>query len=321
MEFHSLKGIIDQKYVEKACSRLIMGTAHFYQYDSRQQAFDMLDEYFKIGGNMFDMAHQYRDSEVIFGEWLHLRKNRSEVHILTKGAHHDDGEPGPRVNPAAISKDISESLERLNTDYIDFYALHRDDETVQVGVIMDALNQHLAAGQIHAIGASNWSHQRIQAANEYAAAHGLIGFTFNSPNLSLAKCREPRWPGCISVDEHMENWHKGSQMPLLSWSSQAGGFFSGRFAPDRKDHEEMVRVYYTEDNWKRYERAKKLAEEKGVTAIQIALAYVLNQPYPTAAIIGPENSEELMSSVAGSAIKLTAGEMNWLNLMEREASV
>jgi aryl-alcohol dehydrogenase-like predicted oxidoreductase len=318
VNYHILKAVIDQKYAEKSCSRLIMGTAHLYEYGSKEQAFSIMDEYVALGGNMFDTAHQYIESESILGEWLEKSGKRNKLFIMTKGAHPDDGEPGPRLHPKAINKDLMESLERLRTDYIDFYALHRDDETVEVGEIIEALNEHLNAGLIHAIGASNWTHLRIQEANEYAAEHGLIGFTFNSPNLSLAKCNEPRWSGCVSVNDDMLDWHTGTQMPLFSWSSQAGGFFSGRFSPDVQDNEEMVRVYYHEENWERYKRAQNLAELKGCTPIQIALAYVLNQPFLAGAIIGPQTKEELTSSIEGSKITLTSKEMNWLNLRGKE---
>ncbi|WP_311775151.1 aldo/keto reductase [Alkalihalobacillus sp. TS-13] len=314
MEFQALKGVIDKKYTEKICSKLIFGTAHFHEYERKDQAFNLMDDFVELSGNMFDTAHQYLNSEVILGEWIENRGIRDSIYILTKGAHPDDGEPGPRLNPAAITNDLMESLERLRTNYIDFYALHRDDKTVDVGLIMEVLNEHIAKGRIHAIGASNWTHPRIQEANAYASKHGLIGFTFNSPNLSLAKCNEPRWSGCVSADEELLDWHTGSQMPLLSWSSQAGGFFSGRFSPDVKSDEEMVRVYYSPENWERYERARTLAETKGVSPIQIALAYVLNQPFSTWAVIGPFNKTELLSSVEGAKVKLSSKEMDWLNL-------
>jgi aryl-alcohol dehydrogenase-like predicted oxidoreductase len=316
MNYITLKGLVGNKSIEKKCSRLIMGTAGFYQFDDKKQAFAMMDHYIQAGGNIFDSAHQYINSEEILGEWAESRGIRKEIYILTKGAHPDDGEPGPRVNSEAIKKDVKESLARLRTDYIDFYALHRDDLSVEVGSIMEVLNEQIAAGRVHAIGASNWSHTRIQEANDYAARRGLIGFTFSSPNLSLAQCNKPRWAGCVSVNEEIANWHKGTQMPLLSWSSQAGGFFSGRFSPENRENEEMVDVYYSEDNWERFNRAGRLAEEKGASAIEIALAYVLNQPYPTAAIIGPEKVEELMSSIKGAEILLTSEEMDLLNLRE-----
>jgi aryl-alcohol dehydrogenase-like predicted oxidoreductase len=318
MQYMVLRGIKENKFIEKKCSRLILGTAQFHQYDNKEQAFVIMDEFVNLGGNLFDTAHSYIDSEEIVGEWIEKRNNRSQIFLLTKGAHPDDGELGPRVNKRSIDNDVFDSLKRLRTDYIDFYALHRDDPSFEVGPIIEALNEHIAAGRIHAIGASNWTHERIHEANEYAAANGLVGFTFSSPNLSLARCNEPRWTGCVSVDEKALKWYKGNQFPLLSWSSQAGGFFSGRFSPDNHDNEEMVRVYYNEDNWERYKRAEKLSKEKGASTIEIALAYVLNQSFPTAAIIGPEKVEELVSSVKGAEIILSEKEMKWLDLVENQ---
>ncbi|KIL40906.1 aldo/keto reductase [Gordoniibacillus kamchatkensis] len=311
MNYIQVAAVKDGSPIAKRC---IMGSGDFLRPDNMEQVCLMLDKYLEVGGNTFDTAHQYIGSETAIGKWMEMRGNREKVIVLTKGAHHDDGEPGPRVNPGAITRDLMESLERLKTDYVDLYALHRDDPSVEVGPIMDVLNEHIASGRIHAIGASNWTHQRIQEANDYAQANGLIGFTFNSPNLSLAKCRVPRWAGCVSADHDTCAWHENNQMPLLSWSSQAGGFFSGRFAPDKLDNEEMVNVYYTEDNWERYRRAQLLAERKHVSTIQIALAFVLNQPFPTAALIGPETPAELLSSVEGASIRLTDGEIRWLDL-------
>ncbi|OBZ09488.1 aldo/keto reductase [Bacillus sp. FJAT-26390] len=301
--------------IVKSCSQLIMGSTNFLRADDMDYIHEMFGAYLAAGGNTFDTAHQYDDCEQKIGRWLEETGKREQVNIMTKGAHPDDGEPGNRVNAKAINKDVLESLERLRTSYIDLYALHRDDPSVEVGPIMEALNAHVEAGRIHAIGASNWSHERIQEANDYAKTHGLIGFTFSSPNLSLAKCRIPRWPGSISAGQEMIEWHQSNNLPLLSWSSQAGGFFSGRYTPDNLEDEEMVDVYYTADNWERYRRATELANSKGASAIQIALAYVLHQTYPTAALIGPERLPELQSSLQGMSIPLTENEIKWLDLV------
>lgn len=303
--------------VDKAISRLIMGTGDLRKLEEPERM--MLGAYIRAGGNTFDTAHQYRNKEVILGQWLAEKKLREQVVILTKGAHHDDGSPGPRVNPQAIRKDLLESLDRLGTDYVDLYALHRDDPDAAVGPIMEELNEHIQASRIRAIGASNWSFERIQEANDYATSHGLIGFTFSSPNLSLAKPNEPRWEGCVSADGDTCTWHGNNQLPLLAWSSQAGGFFSGHFTPDNQENLEMVRVYYNDDNWERYRRATKLAADKNVSPIQIALAYVLNQSFPTCAIIGPRNPDELQSSIEAMHIQFTPDELAWLNL-EREGA-
>lgn len=306
-----IDGVVEGKVITKNCSQLIMGSAGLYP-DEMDKACELLDAYLNSGANTIDTARHYKGSEEVLGKWMDLKGNRADVQILSKCAHPDRRESGNRVRPDAIKKDLYESLETLNTDYIDFYALHRDDPDVDVTIIIDALNEHINDGKIHAIGVSNWSVERIQKANDYALANKLVGFSFNSPNLSLATCNEPRWTGCVSAEKGDLSWHKKTQMPLLSWSSQAAGFFSGKFTPDYVDNEEMVRVYYNSVNWQRYHRAELLAKEKGVSTIQIALAYVVNQSFPTAAIIGPETTEELGSSVEAANLNVTEEEMKWL---------
>ncbi|MFF2093042.1 aldo/keto reductase [Paenibacillus sp. NPDC058174] len=299
--------------LDKPVSRLMKGSDYFY-HSAYDKAAANLDAFFAIGGNSIDTAHIYcgGQSEEVIGRYMKERGNREQWVVLTKGAHHDQN--GPRVSREAIRSDLKDSLERLQFDYVDMYALHRDDPSVPAGEVIEALNEHIASGAVRAIGVSNWSWQRIQEANEYAAANGLVGFSFSSPNLSLAKANEPFWAGCISADEETCAWHEANQIPLFSWSSQARGFFTGRFSPEDRSNEDLVRVFYSEDNWERLERAKQLGERKNVSAIQIALAYVLNQPFPTSALIGAQSLEELRSCDEGSQIVLTKEELEWLDL-------
>lgn len=305
MNYISISGL------DKKVSTLILGGDWFYK-NNRETWEEVADEYLALGGTTIDTAHIYcgGESEIVLGDWMKARNNREQVVILTKGAHHN--KDGPRVNKACIDSELATSLERLQTDYIDLYALHRDDINIPVSHIMDALNEHVSAGRIRAIGVSNWTVDRIQEANEYAVANGLVPFTFSSPNLSLAKQNEPRWTGCVTVYEEDAKWYEAHQMPLLSWSSQAGGFFTGRFSPDFLEDKEMVRVYYSDANWERLRRAEELAAAKGATPIQIALAYVLGQPFPTCALIGTRSMSELRSSYEGSKVTVTPEEVRWL---------
>lgn len=299
--------------LDSQVSQLIMGTDYF-KPEIQEKVNQVLDSYVAIGGNTVDTAFIYAGglSEQAIGNWMAERGNRKDIIVLTKGGHHNA--EGHRVHKAAIDEELAISLERLQTDYIDLYALHRDEPSVPVGSIVEALNAHIETGRIRAFGGSNWTHQRLQEANEYAAAHGLVGFTFSSPNLSLAKAKEPFWANCVSADEETLKWHEASQIPLLSWSSQARGFFTGRFTRDNLENKDLVRVFYSDANWERYDRAEKLAHEKGLTAIQIALAYVLNQPFPSAALIGPQNQQEMDSCKEGAAVTLTREELAWLDL-------
>ncbi|WP_232229137.1 aldo/keto reductase [Paenibacillus zanthoxyli] len=306
--------------LDKSCSQLVIGTADF----SRKRldaAFEMLDAYILRGGNTIDTANVYGDgeSELVIGQWLKSRQLRQNVVIIDKGGHYHVNANQAIVNRLTrqdVAEDLERSLERLQTDYIDIYLLHRDDPSVPVDEIMDFLQEHIDSGLIKAVGASNWSVQRIEEANRYANKKGYNRLVVNSPSLSLAAVNEPRWPGTVYVDQAYHDWHKQTQLPLFAWSSQAGGFFSGRYSPGVRVSEDMVRVYYSDDNWKRLGRASSLAAHKGkgITANHIALAYVLNQPYPVCAVIGPERLDELISSFAALDIRMTDAERLWLNL-------
>ncbi|MGZ9586057.1 aldo/keto reductase [Paenibacillus marinisediminis] len=294
------------------CSRLVLGST-MLSLDRLEASMELLDAYAEIGGNMIDSAHIYGESSAkALGLWLKERQNRDSIMIIGKGAHFDGN--GPRVNREAITEDLLVSLERMQLEAVDVYMLHRDDPEVPVGAIMEWLHEQVESGRCQAIGVSNWTTARIQAANEYAERNGLTKLACNSPNLSLAVPNEPRWKDCVSASAQDIEWHSHTQLPLLSWSSQAGGFFTGRFSPDKREDPEAVRVYYSDDNWERYARAEELAKQKGTDANQIALAYVLNQPFPTCALIGPYQVAELMSSFRAVQISLTPQEMAWLNL-------
>jgi aryl-alcohol dehydrogenase-like predicted oxidoreductase len=301
--------------LERPVSRIALGAINFTP-DNPEPAFAILDEFIGLGGTLVDTAHIYRSGGVDRTLGLYFdAKGRDRVMVLGKGCH-PIGNSGPRVTPEFITSDLSDSLERMHTDYIDLYILHRDDENVPVGPIVERLNEERAKGRIRAFGGSNWSHRRIREANEYAEQHGLVPFAASNPNLSLARPNEPMWAGCISADDEMRAWHKQTQLPLISWSSQAGGFFTGRFSPEDRSNADMVRVYYSDANWERLRRATELAEKRGVTPVQIALAYVLSQPFPTVALIGPQNSAELASSYQGSLLELTDEELAYLDAVK-----
>ena len=297
----------------KPVSQLIMGSDYFSP-EVYELVCNNLDSFTDIGGNTIDTAFIYcgGKSEQAIGMWMEERGNRDQIRVWTKGGH--PNQHGPQVNRVAARAELETSLERLRTDYIDLYALHRDAPDVEVGAILEMLNELVEEGKIHAFGGSNWTWQRLEEANAYAELHGLRGFSFSSPNLSLAKAQEPYWTDCISADDETLSWHKRVGLPIMSWSSQARGFFTGRFTRDDRSNEDLVRVFYNDANWERYDRAAQLADKKGVTTIQIALAYVLNQPFPTAAIIGPQNRAEMESCKDAAAIVLTPEEVAWLDL-------
>jgi aryl-alcohol dehydrogenase-like predicted oxidoreductase len=205
--------------IDKPISRLVQGTV---MVNSREmeKSFALLDEVFALGCNTFDTAHVYGqgDNERTVGRWVRERGVRDQVVIIGKGAHHNPDRK--RVTPFDITADIHDSLACFQFDHIDLYLLHRDDPDVPVGPIVEVLNEHRAADRIHAFGGSNWTHERIQQAHEYAAAHGLVPFVASSPNFSLAEQVKEPWPDCVSIGgskgRAAREWYAAEQMALFT---------------------------------------------------------------------------------------------------------
>jgi aryl-alcohol dehydrogenase-like predicted oxidoreductase len=258
---------------------------------------------------------------------VHERQVRDQVVIIGKGAHHNQDRK--RVTPFDITSDIYDSLARFKFDDIDLYLLHRDDPTVPVGPIVEILNEHKRAGRIHAFGGSNWTHERIREANDYAAAHGLTPFAASSPNFSLAEQVKEPWDDCITVSGPQNvaarDWYAQQQIPLFTWSSLAGGFFSGRFERDNltgfDDYLDklVVDCYCTPQNFERLDRVKRLAGELNLSIPQVALAYVLNQPLNIFALVGCRTREEFVVNTVALDTKLSPKQLAWLDLREDES--
>ena len=316
MKYGTINGL------QKPVSRLIQGTAHFTELGD-EASFALMDASLEAGITTFDSARHYGNSELIIARWMRARSIQPEqIVLLTKGAHPVAGVK--RVTAKDITIDITESLERLNVEAIDLYVLHRDDPDVPVDEIVDVLNEHHNAGRIKAFGGSNWTVERVQSANRYAAQHNLTPFVMSSPNFSLAEQFKPPWEDCISIsgDQNADAraWYAAQNMALITWSSGAGGFFSGRFTRDNLDtfssdwDAVAIHAYAYEANFQRLERAQQMATEKGVTLFQIALAYVINQANLNIfAITGGRIPDEIRANVATLEIALSPEECLWLN--------
>lgn len=295
--------------LDKPVSKLILGCDN--QRDFVGQA-SICDAFFEAGGNTFDTAYIYGGGtqERLVGQWMKLRAVRDSCVVIAKGAH------TPNCTPDALTRQLRESLSRLQTDHADVYMMHRDNADVPVGEFIDILNEHVKAGRIGVFGGSNWTVDRIAAANAYAKDKGLQGFGVVSNNFSLARMVNPPWGGCVAAsDDASREWFTQTQTALLPWSSQAMGFFApGRAAPDKLEDKTLVHSWYSDENFERLRRATELGDKRGVPAVQIALAYVLAQPFPVFALIGPRTPAELRSSLPGLKVTLTDDEVRYLDL-------
>ena len=300
--------------INKDLSRVVFGCDN--QSDSNH-AFAMFDHFFSQGGNVFDTAYIYNEgkSDLYLGSWIDARGLREEVVVLGKGAH------TPDCTPDKIRPQLDETLSRMSASYLDIYCLHRDNEDLPVEGFIDTLNELKDEGLISVFGASNWSLKRFKEANDYALSSGKDPFTVLSNNFSLAHMNNPVWPGCFSCseDDYLK-YLTDNQISIFPWSSQARGFFldtqefTGLAHVADPNREEQDRVWGSADNLERRKRCFDLAEEKDVDPIQMALAFVLNQDFPSFPLIGPRNFFETESSLQATQIEVSSEEISWLNL-------
>ena len=306
--------------VNKQVSQFALGTA-FYNVNDKEKWFKILDDYIEFGGAIIDSARGYGSSEETLGTWFAGNSAREQIVLITKCGLTGDGVLPANNYPELVREELDASLQTLKTDYIDIYMLHRDNTQMTVAEILGPLNDQIANGHIHALGASNWEYRRVTEANECAEKRGMKGFAVVSNNISLPRPAAAFYPGLVSTDKIGERWHKETGIPLIPWSSQARGFFAGRFKPEMREGAvdgfagEMMKVYGSDENFERLARAKELGEKKGgYTAMEVGLAWLLHKPFPIVPIVGPHTPTELASCVKAASLSLTESEIKWLNL-------
>ncbi|WP_457153970.1 aldo/keto reductase [Mesorhizobium sp. P5_C1] len=294
--------------LSKPASVVALGFEDFRTFSSGSI---LLDAFFEAGGNLFDTGYVYGGgyTEALLGEWLKNRGVRAQSVVIAKGAH------SPLCYPDVIGKQLDQSLHRLQTDHVDVYFMHRDNPDVPVGEFVDAMDREVNAGRIRGpFGGSNWTMERMDEAIAYAERTGKQKPGALSNNFSLAEMLEPIWAGCVtSSTDAWKTWLAARQMPNFAWSSQGRGFFTDRAGRDRHDNEELVRVWYSERNFGRRDRAIELAARLGKSLIHVALAYVLNQPFPSIPLIGPRTLGELDDSLRALDITLSPADLEWLD--------
>lgn len=309
------------EFVNKPVSRLVFGCANEL-INGGTAVDDVMDAAFAAGINTFDTAENYGKSECVLGSWIARRGLRDRVVIISKGCHPYGRS---RVAPEDLQSDIEKSFVQLQTDYIDVYLLHRDDTNVPVGPLVETLNAYHKAGKIGAFGGSNWTHQRIREANDYATAHNLVPFTISSPNYGLANQLGDPWGGnCVTIsgpqNEEARAFYRETGMPVLAYSSLGHGLFSGKVKGDDMEGAKAIldgggiRGYWFEENFERLRRAECLAKELGSTVPQVALAWIFHQNLNVLGVVSVSSAGRIASNMAALQLPLTDAQCRWLNL-------
>lgn len=281
----------------------------------------LLDAYRDAGGNFLDTAHCYCFwapggdglSERVVGEYVRRNGCRKEMVIASKGAH--PPVPGYRavadyMSPSRLESDIDDSLGRMQIETIDLYWLHRDDPRVAVGEILDMLQAEKQRGRIRCFGGSNWTAERLDEANRYAAEHGIEGFVASQPRWSLleyeSKSREERLkPGVLlHADEDDRSRHAASRLPMICYGPTGNGFFANEGKAPEK--------FISDENTARAARAKEVAELIGATPNQVALAWLRAQPFPVVPILGTADVAHLRDALGAVDVSLTEEQVGYL---------
>jgi 1-deoxyxylulose-5-phosphate synthase len=262
----------------------------------------------ELGITTFDTANVYSlgSSEEIVGALLAEFAPREDVVIATKV--HGRMRPGPNgagLSRAAIMHEIDASLRRLGTDYVDLYQIHRFDPQVPVEETMEALHDVVKAGKARYLGASSmyaWQFAKMQSA---ATRNGWTPFVSMQDQYNLLNREEERemYPLCAD-----------SGVGVIPWSPLARGRLTRDWdeTTTRSDTDEFGKTLYTqtEDADQRIVRAvADIADIRGVSRAQVALAWVMHQPVVTAPIVGATKPQHLLDAVAAVDLRLTPDEL------------
>ena len=260
-------------------------------------SFTVLDAFIDHGFNCLDTADVYSgwvpgnqggESETIIGKWMKDRKNRSRVVIATKVGMNFQGRQG--LNASHIQAGIEGSLKRLQTDYVDLYQAHQQDEKTELDETLKAFHQIQASGQAKVIGASNYATPQFRKALETARKQNWEGYRTYQPGYNLYDRQE--------FEKEFESVCLENKISVISYYSLASGFLTGKY---RKDSDTQisqrgsgVKSKYMNDRGFRILKAlDQVAEDQKATPAQVALAWLIQRPVVTAPIVSATSVEQV----------------------------
>ncbi|MDP4152836.1 MAG: aldo/keto reductase [Bacillota bacterium] len=304
------------QFNELKISKLVLGTDYYGTSVDVKTSYSLLNGFTESGGNCIDTARVYSDgtSESLIGEWLNERNNRHKIILVTKGGHPLNGHS--RLSRENLTLDIDSSLNALKTDYIDIYFLHRDDTNRPIEEIMETLSEFIKSGKVRYIGCSNWTSERIEAANLYSKSSGLSGFSISQIQWSLAVSTPEAHgdPTLVCMNDKEYNWYLENNFPVMAFSSQAKGFFTRTIKNglDSNNNKALSR-FLTEENLKRLVKVRECADKFNITPTAAALGYITCNALPAVAIIGCKNINQLHDSLSASDVDLPSSAVDELN--------
>jgi len=291
-------------------SSLCLGAMMFGEWGNpdHDESIRIIQRAVDAGINFIDTADVYSagESEVIVGKAL-ATMDRSRVVLATKVHAPMSDDPNAQGNSRRwIIAECENSLRRLGTDYIDLYQIHRPDESVDVDQTLGALTDLVHAGKIRAFGSSTFPAEQIVEAQWVAERRGRERFMTEQPPYSIL---------VRAIERDVLPVAQTYGMGVIPWSPLAGGWLSGKFGDGKENSSRRAtRVPGRYDlslpaNQRKLEIVTELsglADEAGLTMIELALAFVLEHPAVSAAIIGPRTMDQLESQLTAPEVRLEA---------------
>ena len=281
-----------------------------------KKSFEILDAFTGAGFNFIDTADVYSrwkpgneggESETIIGNWIKKNKNRNGVIIATKvGSDLGNGKKG--LARKYILQAAEDSLKRLQTDHIDLYQTHFDDESTPIEETLDAYAQLIKEGKVRHIGASNLTPDRLRESLEVAATNGLPLYQTFQPEYNLYE-RE-------KFENGLEPLCLGNNLGVITYFSLASGFLTGKYRT-KADLGKSARggdmdKHFNDRGFKILAALDEVSKTLNSNPATVALAWLIHRPSVTAPIVSATSIEQLQSIIQAPDLAITAHEIELL---------
>jgi aryl-alcohol dehydrogenase-like predicted oxidoreductase len=280
-------------------------------------AFKLLNAFVAAGFNLVDTADTYSrwvtgnkggESETIIGNWLKRSGNRNKVVIATKVG----SEMGPNkkgLSKAYILRAVEESLKRLQTDHIDLYQSHKDDPNTPLEETLEAYSQLIRDGKVRAIGASNYTAERLSESIEISRKQGYPSYQSVQPHYNLYERG--------AYEGSLEPLCREKGLGVITYYSLASGFLTGKYRSEsdlaKSIRGQGIKLYLNERGFRILVALDRVAEQYHATAASVALAWLIARPGITAPIASATSLEQLGDLIAATKIELDRSSIELLN--------
>lgn len=280
------------------------------------KSFEILDKFIDEGFNFIDTADVYSrwvegnkggESETIIGNWLKKHNKRHDVVIATKVG--SDMGAGKSLKKDYIINQVEHSLSRLQTDYIDLYFSHFDDESTPVEETLSAYENLIKAGKVRWIGASNFSAERLKESLLYSAQHNLPRYAVYQPGYNLFDREE--------FEREHEKICLDNDLGVITYYSLASGFLTGKYRSEddltKSKRGGGVKKFLNERGFKILDALDAVADKHHVAPASVALGWLIHHPSITAPIASVTDLSQLISFTEAANLKLTPEDLSLLD--------